>query len=256
MAGEQIQLEGALNFRELGGYITKDGRKVKKGLFIRGGKLSSLTLSDLEIIQSYHIKHILDFRSKVESSIDPDPSLEGVVYENMSPMLYSDGSEVDFSPEGIEKLQRVFQKGDHNGFVELNISIFFHNPVYQHLFDLMSNQQVPILYHCTAGKDRTGVASVLILLALGCDEETVIKDYLLTNKYREPFILDYASKHQEELNNGTLTMESIRTREGVSENTLRLSLERIKEQYSSYDEFLMNEYRMDLNKLRELYLED
>ena len=105
--GAEIKFEGANNFRELGGYRAADGRQVKYGLLYRGGNLDLLkSEADHARLASLGLREILDLRSAGESAAHPDPAVPGAHYQRVCGMRNADGTEMDFSGQGIERLRQ------------------------------------------------------------------------------------------------------------------------------------------------------
>ena len=130
----------------------------------------------------------------------------------------------------------------------------FANPAYQRLFDLLLQDGGNLYFHCTAGKDRTGVAGFLIMMALGVEEEDAIQEYLLSNTYLKQGDDEFAML----LNSSEEKKQLFAPLLGVQEEFIRLTIRSIKEAYTSYDEFFLREYKLDQekrNRLAELYCE-
>ena len=130
----------------------------------------------------------------------------------------------------------------------------FANPAYQRLFDLLLQDDGNLYFHCTAGKDRTGVAGFLIMMALGVEEEDAIQEYLLSNTYLKQGDDEFAML----LNSSEEKKQLFAPLLGVQEEFIRLTIRSIKEAYTSYDEFFLREYKRDQekrNRLAELYCE-
>lgn len=260
--GAQIPLEGAVNFRELGGYPAADGRRVRYGLLYRGGNLDTLqSPADRALVQSWKLNTILDLRSNGECAKHPDPSLPGVQYRRICAMRMRDGSEMDFSADGIERLaaeKAAFEREaghpvhDFYWFSILYRQMPFGNPAYHALFELLEQGRVPLLFHCSCGKDRTGIAAMLILLALGVSRETALADYMLTNTYRQAQIkASLQGKTEAE-------RELLLSVEGVSESMGAGALDAIVERFGSYERYFQAEYGLTpsrLQALRDCYLE-
>lgn len=260
--GAEIALEGAVNFRELGGYPAADGRRVKYGLLYRGGNLDTLqSPADRAAVQGWHLRTILDLRSAGEWAKHPDPELPGVQYRRVCAMRMRDGSEMDFSASGIERLaaeKAAYEREaghpvhDFYWFSALYREMPFGNPAYHTLFTLLEQDQVPLLFHCSCGKDRTGIAAMLILLALGASRETALGDYMLTNVYRRQVIeASLRGKSPEE-------RELLLPVEGVSESMGAGAIDAILERCGSYEAYFAAEYgltRDRLQALRDRYLE-
>lgn len=175
----EIKLQGAVNFRDIGGYSTKDGKKVKMGLIYRSAALNTLTDKDVETIQNLGIKYDFDFRGPYEVKTAPDkiPSMT-------TRLSLPAGSETIGDSNYMKNMSKLIKSDSFLISFYTNLSSFKNR--YTPLFDsLLSNKtQSPFLFHCTAGKDRTGIAAALILYALGVDEQTIYNDYEATNYYR------------------------------------------------------------------------
>jgi len=178
-----VALEGAANFRDLGGYETLDGRHVKWKTFYRSDNLADLTGSDLEKIAALDIALVCDFRSPMEREENPDrlpdTNRPDVAFlEIWDPSLNSDAIRESLSGEdsGIV-LTEILVRGNR-----LFVSQF--SDQYRALFErIIQLDNLPALVHCTGGKDRAGFASALILRLLGVPMDTIYADYLLTNHY-------------------------------------------------------------------------
>jgi protein-tyrosine phosphatase len=178
-----LQLEGAPNFRDLGGYATEDGHHVRWGLLFRSGDLSELSGADLERMRALGLRLVCDFRGADERAAAPD-RLPTVDPPAVAELEISDPS---FSAKG---LRESIASGDAS--LDLRAVLIEANrlfatrfaPQYAAMFDRITRpENLPALLHCTAGKDRTGFASALVLRALGVPMETALEDFLLTNHY-------------------------------------------------------------------------
>ena len=126
------------------------------------------------------------------------------------------------------------------------------------MFQLILRDRVPMLFHCTQGKDRTGIAAMLILLLLGVDEETILDDFELTNKYRKSLIKEQMSRFRilSRLSKNIRTF--LWVKEGVCRSFAAHALTTIQKKYPSYEDFFRTEYDLsaeDIAKIRDLYLE-
>jgi len=179
-----VVLDGAHNFRDLGGYATEDGHKVRWGLFYRSDDLSELTDADLAKLHELGIKLVCDFRSAEEKAEEPDRlPAEGPPAMFELPIL-----DDSFSPAAFREKITSGQLGDtdlRQMMIEGNrLFATRYAPRYAAMFERMTQPgQLPALVHCTAGKDRTGFAAAVVLRTLGVPEETVYEDFLLTNHY-------------------------------------------------------------------------
>jgi protein-tyrosine phosphatase len=171
-------LQGASNFRDVGGYRNADGRRVRRGQVFRSDHLAGLTDEDRVRLQALGIAHSLDFRGAAECEATPY-ALAGVQRVALT-----------IEPTVIARLQALVAQGvvptteetvdlmreTYRDFVNHNAATF--GRFLKHLLE----QPTPQVFHCTAGKDRTGFAAALLLSALGVDRPTIEHDYLLTNQ--------------------------------------------------------------------------
>lgn len=176
-------VEGAPNLRDLGGYEAKDGRCVKWGTIFRSSNLARLTDQGIALVKQLGIRLVCDFRTEAEVARAPNrfPDSTDTGYLRL-PIQHG-----DFEPTAV--FDRI-RNGDYawiseefmlQGYIE---SIERHHAVWLQFFDLLVDSQCrPLLFHCTGGKDRTGAAAALILLALGVPAETVVADYGLSDGY-------------------------------------------------------------------------
>jgi len=179
-----IVLDGAHNFRDLGGYATADGRHVKWGLLYRSDSLSELSEDDLAKLRGLGIELVCDFRSAAEKIEEPD-RLPAVDPPSVLPL------EIGAESFLVSDLRERIVSGNLAG-LDLRAMMIEGNrqfattyaPQYAAMFERITQAaNLPALVHCTAGKDRTGFASALILTALGVPRETVMEDFLLSNHY-------------------------------------------------------------------------
>ncbi len=178
-----ICLDGTVNFRDVGGYKTIDGREVKWGKVFRSDGLSRLTEKDHQVLTKMGIQRVFDFRTPSEIKESPDklPEDGSITYVNL-PVTQG---KFDF----VDAMKRLKQ-GDSswltpdfmvNGYIR-NIEEFA--CVWGEVINFLADSEGPaLLFHCTGGKDRTGTCAALILLMLGVDEEMVINDHQLSNTY-------------------------------------------------------------------------
>lgn len=179
-----IPLQGTPNFRDIGGYETVDGSFVRWGLVYRTGVLTYLTPSDFTYLRQLGVRVVCDFRTHQENEQAPEKWVPGSA-ATMIPVPI--GSEDGKS--GIASFQKFAQSHptvtQFKQMMERIYStfVFQFSPEYARVFSQLKQDHLPIVYHCTAGKDRTGVFTALLLRVLGVPMQTVLKDYELTNRY-------------------------------------------------------------------------
>lgn len=182
-APRRVVMDGAVNFRDLGGYTTTDGRQVRWGRVFRSDGLARLSDPDLERIRRMGISRVFDLRSFDEIADAPDrlPD-DGSVNHVHVPVTHGD---FDF----VEAMKRI-KTGDTSWLTDdfmvkgyINNLESFPRAWGDIIGAAVNAGRGPLVFHCTGGKDRTGTCAALLLLALGVDEETVIYDHQLSNIY-------------------------------------------------------------------------
>lgn len=176
-----IPLTGAINLRDFGGYPTIDGGAVRRGRLFRSGALAGLSATAQQTFGNLRIGLLCDLRREDEKQAQPTP------FPQDAPRRL----EIPISPGSAEAMFEALSKGmlSASQCVEFMVSINRelardHVGDYARMFDgLLELEDQAFLVHCSAGKDRTGFACALILHALGVARETVLEDYLLTNRY-------------------------------------------------------------------------
>ena len=173
-----LSLQGASNVRDLGGWPVPDGRRVRFGLVFRAASLSDLTDADIVALAATGLRTVCDLRGEVEQQQAPS-RLPGVVTHALSiePSLGASLHDLVARREATGEDVMVLMRRAYTAYA-LDWS---HR--YRALFDLLLQDDAPpLLFHCTAGKDRTGFGAALLLAALGADEDVVLEDYLATNR--------------------------------------------------------------------------
>lgn len=182
LAERTLPLEGSPNFRDLGGYQTEDGRRVKWGYLYRSGQLSKLSGHDRALLQHVALDVVCDFRRMEEQERDPsrlpDPG------PDVLSLCITPGSNASFfSQAGTSDM--LDRQAMFNFMVEINRDFVLEQcDAYSQMFQaLLAQEDTRMLVHCAAGKDRTGFAAALLLMVLGVPRKTVMEDYLLTGEY-------------------------------------------------------------------------
>jgi len=245
----EVKLEGAINFRDIGGYPTKDGKHVKWGKIYRSAALNKLTDADLQKLQGLSLAYVADFRGPYEVKAAPDRLPAGATRISLPA-----GSENIGDSNYMKNMMKQMNR-DSSLINFYSITIPFkdrYKPVFDELLAL--NKDSALLFHCTAGKDRTGIGAALILYALGVDEKTIMQDYLATNYYR-------AAENEKAIAGMVkgygMNEATARNMMAAKETYLDATFGSIKSQYGSIDYYLEKEMGLDkknLKKLRQLYL--
>lgn len=179
-----LNLEGASNFRDLGGYPARDGRAVRWRQIFRSNHLGHLTEADIEVLRGLGLKSAFDFRG-AEERVEALCGIEEIAVHSLpvEPTVVAAlrarraaGTTLS-SADALEVM-----RDSYRNYVREN------TPSFRALFAHLLGDHAPLVIHCTAGKDRTGFACALILHALGVPDELISEDYLLTNRFyrRDP----------------------------------------------------------------------
>ena len=250
----RIVLDGAANFRDLGGYPAYGHHRIKWRNIFRSGHLASLTENDHRVLNRLDIRSICDFRSAEEITRQPNclpekPSLE-----------YLHLPIVNKTIEPTEALARIV-KGDtswftHDFMVNAYIEkiVAFPDVWYQFFKYLHRQSYRPLLFHCTAGKDRTGAFAALILLILGVPEETVVFDHGLSNFY----LADFLETIYAYLKEFGVEREKISPYLTAPHDAIVALLDHIRKQHGSAENYLISQADVSpeiLDKLRMDFLE-
>lgn len=250
-AQKNLGMESSPNFRELGGLQINEKYQVKEGVLYRSGSFSHLPDRDVEILESTGINRVVDFRSPFEIEREPDhipaslnaeyvPCQIGSINPNAMGGFMKVLSSPDFQKSQVDSLMVMANKG----FVE---SISDYTP----LFESIQEKESVVLFHCSAGKDRTGFASSLILHILGADWDTIMADFLRSNEAVE------------KLDTSKLEMYGIPTDRakllgGVEPEYLEAAWAEIEQKYGSVDTMLEEVFgigKKEKKALRKKYLE-
>jgi protein-tyrosine phosphatase len=235
--GRLLPLRGLYNLRDLGGYPLKGGRRVRWGLLYRGGDFDAFTPEDRDVLEKRNIKTIVDFRDKEERDLLPDGTIGTVTGSRWLPIDAGNipgmtGSRTKSAGEALmEKLYRILAEQARSQ--------------YREFFTILSNPaNTPLLFHCSAGKDRTGLGAALILSALGAERETVFEDYLLSAECLK-------GKYQTWIASDPC-LESLMS---VRRPYLEAAFDTIDRNYGGMDRYLRDELGADPGLLRDLYTE-
>jgi len=256
-------MDGTPNFRDLGGYSSSCGRQVRYGRLFRSGVLSQLSDADLDRMDQRNIVTICDYRRTEELERDPT-RLHSLRPAKIAHMPIDPGSKNSFfeQMDGVGGAESALIDIDMARFmVEINRAfVLEHHASFKLMLDeihALTDDQA-LLFHCAAGKDRTGFAAALILMCLNVPRETIIKDYMLTAQYFNPDseILRMQKKYSE-YGFDKIQPQLIRPMLEVREEFIKEAFVTIDEHYSSTDQFLEKRYGLassDLDVMRNRFL--
>jgi protein-tyrosine phosphatase len=240
-AGQSLGITSVPNLRDLGGYKTKDGKTVVSGLVYRSNQLSGISPEDMQQLESLKLKNAFDLRTAEERNKRPEELPPGVNYVVVDVLADSPQA----GPAQLEKLmadpktanaelgggkvEEAF-KASYREFVSLSSA----KREFRKLFLAMGDkQQLPALFHCTTGKDRTGWAGAALLTLLGVPEDKVIEDYLRSNDY----ILTAYKKHINDFVAAGGDVEIPRAILGVKKEYLDAAFDEMQTRYGEIENY-------------------
>ncbi|MBI9085241.1 MAG: tyrosine-protein phosphatase [Desulfobacterales bacterium] len=255
VAERRVPLQGCFNFRDLGGYGTDSGRRLKWGKVFRSDAMARLTDHDRLTLKSLGLRLVIDFRAPSETQRSPDRlPADGSVDRVHLPVVHGDlDSTVALERAAAGDLAWLTPDFMTRGYLN-NIESFPHvwGAVFQRLADGAS---LPVAFHCSAGKDRAGTCAALVLLALGVPEETVVADHALSNVY----IRDILPQLHQRLRGRGIDPEPLAAYFQAPETGIRALMDHIRTTYGSARDYLVGRCHVaatDLGLLENALLED
>jgi protein-tyrosine phosphatase len=249
MGERRIALEGAQNFRDLGGYRTADGRQVAWGLVYRSDHLALLTGTDLERLDQLGVKVVVDYRNPYEHEMSPSTIVEGGVIRRLDRPI-GDGSAAAGS------FRDLIESGRLTTFEAADLTRFYletlerSSGIFAEVLGLIADpSNHAFVFHCTAGKDRTGLTAALLLGALGVDDATILDDYELTNEYRSARRVE---ELRGELAGRGIDIERIMPLFQAPREAMAATLVGLHERYGSIEDYLRTEAGLDRSTLDDL----
>ena len=263
-----IGIHSVENIRSVGGFPTIDGRTVKNGVLLRSGSLSRLTAEDADYLtKTFGLSMVIDLRSSEEIKMSPNVVIAGVRYENI-PLA-------ELDTKGMDTLTSLYQHGETAGEKAWYLAKFskidalgklYHNffddtfspNAVKRIFQLLLEVDGAVLFHCTSGKDRTGILVAILLYVLGCSKEDIISDYtasalsLFTNAEKFKSVLKKQG-YSTELQNNLHKILS------VAPENLHAFLYDIEQSYGSQREGVLKAIGLgqhELEALRDKFLTD
>lgn len=234
-----LQVKGGYNFRDLGGLVTNDGTSVKRNLLFRTDELSNLQAGDLELLESLDVRTIIDFRTEQERAQSkdriPTTCKREIHLDILSANMDSFVAEIKNGTSDLKKLMVDIYKD----------LVLGNNAIDQftHFFELLQDpSNASVIYHCTAGKDRTGVATALILASLDVSRDDIETDYLFSNEFLQ---LKYTSYIQDNPNYADLFL--------VQPDYLNAAFTAIEDKYKNVQNYLTKVLKVDIPLMRKIY---
>lgn len=259
--GTSLGIASVPNFRDVGGYTTTDGSLVRRGVTYRSNQMNPISAEDMRKIAALGLKNDFDLRTEAEREAKPDEIPAGVNIVSLNVLGDASGA----SAMNLESLFGDPKKtnemlGDGKAAALLVktyrefITLPSANVAYRQLFlDLSDSKQLPALYHCTAGKDRTGWASAALLTLLGVPEEKVYADFLKSNDYILPPYKPYIDHFVAEGGDPSIMQDLM----GVKAEYLRASFDEMSSRYGSIEGYFEKGLGIDRatqQKIRDRFL--
>ena len=250
-----VALEGTLNFRDIGGYPTRFGRDVRRHRVYRSDSLAAIGDTGWEHLTELGIREIFDLRHEAERRTAPYEAPEGMTATNLA----IGPKEVQVEAADVFELLKSGGPDDFgvDYMIELYGRMFAdHAVVFGHLLTHLADpDRLPAVFHCTAGKDRTGIAAALVLSVLGVDRGTVLRDYELSNEYRSKKRIEVLRPRLEAEG---IDVERVRPYLSAPRPALEAALTAVDAEHGDVDGFLIERAGVSegiLDGLREVLLE-
>jgi protein-tyrosine phosphatase len=235
-----------MNFRDLGGIPTTDGQRIKPGLLFRSGDLFSLSDEDLLILETMKLAMVIDLRAGREIERRPDKKIATV----------KETIHIDIHDAARDKAEKFLEDNDAKGLETVLIGDYIrmvelHQADFKNFLNILAHtENLPLVYHCAAGKDRTGMATVFLLTALGVGPDNIWDDYMATNKFSGPYTEKIIKKVTETGMNGEILRPLLEVRKEYLEAALNL----IDQKFGGLQNFVENILEADSARLRDKYL--
>lgn len=263
---QSIPLTSVRNARELGGYNTIDGGRVKSGLLLRTAKLAEISDKDIKtLVEKYNVGDVVDFRFDMEMIDQEDKPIGNSAHHQLDVMDLSGFDAESMPDDSTMDFAILVNLMEQIGMTDGSIYIsFLENEKgrkgYGKFFRILleSAPDRAVLWHCTSGKDRTGLAAMLILSALGVDEETIISDYILTNTYNQKRITALKEMLSRQGYDDEFVKKAPLVFEGVNESFMRNAISHLKSNYGSVNGYIREVLGVndnDIKDLKKLYLD-
>jgi len=272
-AERTLPVEGMNNFRDMGGYVTKEGRRVKWGKLYRSDHIYNAKNAGVEYLKQLGIRTIIDYRSADEQGKYPNPEITpDVKTYGLDPSAHTAELAAQFTStkanEDENLVNKIISQKENGSLVNRYDMVMeqYHNFVYKEKSQKAFSEMLKIaakpdasaiVQHCRGGKDRTGFGSMLLLGLLGVEKEDIVADYMLTHHNR---IGRNAVKMEiyKKFTQDPIVLDYLYSLIDTKEEFIEASYDAIMKSYQSFENYAMKELEVteeEIQKLRELYLE-
>ena len=263
MHSTRLDFEKLNNVRDIGGIKTKSGAVIKSGRLYRSGHLYDASQSDWDKLSDM-LELVIDFRSDMEKQEKPDPEISGIRYLHI-PIIDELTAGITREESADKSLMKLiydpeaalkYMIATYEGFVTSKMSV----NMYKRFIELISEDRGKgVLWHCTAGKDRAGVGTVLVLKILGVADEDIMEDYLYTNECLTKDVESLSNMIEERIGSTSPEIkEATKILFGARQEYLEGLYSRVTELYGDFDSYMYDGLGIDdvmKEKFNELYLE-
>lgn len=246
-----------VNLRHLGGYVTSDGRRVKDNLIYRSGNLSIGNKKLEEKLNQLMIVSVYDLRSTLEAKKERYELPSNIKYNHYPILISLEGFFNNLNLD-LTSSKEAFNLLENEDFMtDINKEMARHPEMFGNIIkDIIKWDGKAVLFHCSAGKDRTGVLSALILLSLGVSQNDIVENYLLSNEYRKEDI----ESEFERLDNSGMTFDEINKIKDmiIVKKEYLESFLKIVNEHGSFEDYVNEKLGLtskEIEKLKELFLE-
>ena len=254
-----LNFEGIANFRDLGGYATTDGKQVRWGKLYRSGTFAQASRADLQNLPKLGLQTFIDFRSSAEQEEEPNRLPDPPGFQVVNIPILDDGNKALVG----EVMQRI-ETGDFDDFdpdqamlrANRQFASDFTPQISEFVHTVLAADGNPVVWHCSAGKDRSGFAAAVLLRILGVPRHMVMQDYMAS---LEPAL---ASRHNQirklRLLKGEQVAEKLQVMMGVEEAWLEAAFEQVDATWGSFDNYVHEGLQLsdkDIARLRDTLLQ-
>ncbi|WP_116131104.1 tyrosine-protein phosphatase [Tropicimonas sp. IMCC34043] len=247
--GAQIPIAALPNMRDLGGWPTTDGRRVRRGLLFRSTDLDRLDVAGREELERRSLRTVIDLRTAAERQAKPDRLPTGATQivcdvmadaadsapTQLQKIIANPEESLDLLSDG--KVATLFERG-YRDFVSLPSAMAGYSRMFT---TLAEDGYLPALFHCTTGKDRTGWAAAIMLTVLGVSREDVLRDYLLTNDQLLPALQPVMDRFEVEGGDPALLLPVL----GVRAAYLQAAFDEVQRRFGFLQSYLVDGLGLD-----------
>lgn len=234
-------------YKDFGDIKTKDNKTIKKNMIIRSSCLHDLTDEEIELIKSFNLKEVIDLRTETEIAEEPDYVLNDVKYLSYS--IFKKSHAGVTHKNGNNRLDALFNMPNlainYQGMASNEYSIEMIKKI---MNEIVLGDNYPVLFHCSAGKDRTGIIAFLTLYLLNVDYETIMADYLEINEKNKELAEKFYAYAKTVTDDNSKAVKA-KLLYLVDRSYMEAALDKINELYGGLDNFIENKLEIDKTEI-------